>query len=160
MLRYFGVRCPIGTCSKGSGLISKKLKRCEAKAAMIAHLVNSPYHELDATAAEHMAESAPYDEWEEEVRDAVMLCERQPLPVPPRRASESLIALAGARVSNRADDDIVLNRAQVQAMVDSLKRAKLAAETAGALAARASRAFGEEALVIGSCADALAAYLA
>ena len=56
-------------------------------------------------------------------------------------------------------DKIVLTRVQMEACVDSLKRAKVAAESACHLCSKASRAFGEEAASIQSCQEVLMSYL-
>ena len=58
-----------------------------------------------------------------------------------------------------ATDKIVLSRVEVTAMMDSLRRGRVAAESAGMLAAKASRAFAEEAKVIEQCETVLASYL-
>ena len=54
---------------------------------------------------------------------------------------------------------VVLTKVQLQACVDSLKRAKTAAESACHLCSKASRAFGEEAACIQSCQEVLESYL-
>ena len=58
-----------------------------------------------------------------------------------------------------ATDHITLSRVQIQAMVDSLRRAHTAAESAATLASKANRAFCEEARVIYQCEQVLASYL-
>jgi hypothetical protein len=62
--------------------------------------------------------------------------------------------------SNLNARNITLPRAQLKACIDSLKRARLAAESAGGLCGRASRAFYEEAACITGCQDVLESYLA
>ena len=57
-----------------------------------------------------------------------------------------------------AHDEIRMNRPMIQACVDSLRRAKLSAEAASQLAAKASRAFTEEAQCMQQCADILQTY--
>jgi hypothetical protein len=54
---------------------------------------------------------------------------------------------------------IQLNASQLKACIDSLRRAKTAAESACLLCGKAARAFGEEAACIQSCQDVLESYL-
>ena len=63
-------------------------------------------------------------------------------------------------VARRAghEEMITVNRIQLQACVDSLRRAKSAAESAGQLCAKASRAFLSEAACIQNCQDVLETY--
>jgi len=63
-----------------------------------------------------------------------------------------------ARVQNHSDK-VIFTRVQVQACIDSLKRAKTAADSAGQLCSKASRAFYEEASNIQSCCDVLQSYI-
>ena len=57
------------------------------------------------------------------------------------------------------EETVVLNKIQVQACVDSLTRAQAAAESAGQLCAKASRAFFSQAACIQNCQEVLETYL-
>ena len=56
-------------------------------------------------------------------------------------------------------DHVIVNKIQLQACIDALRRAKAAADGAHHLCANASRAFAQEASVFGQCEDALAIYI-
>lgn len=71
-------------------------------------------------------------------------------------AASSLMRVSG---KGQPTDHIMLYRVQMQACIDSLKRAKSAAESACHLCSKAARAFGEEAACIQSCQDVLQSYL-
>ena len=55
--------------------------------------------------------------------------------------------------------NVMLNVGQLKACIDSLRRAKTAAESACHLFGKAARAFGEEAACIQSCQEVLESYL-
>ena len=78
-------------------------------------------------------------------------------PFHPPASSSTQLSVIGARAA--PTDKIVLTRVQMEACVDSLKRAKVAAESACHLCSKASRAFGEEAACIQSCQEVLMSYL-
>ena len=165
MMHFFGVRCPVGGCRKATQLISKKCSEEEAREAIKQHLHYSTYHHLDESEARAQADAAELDEWDEEVWDAAHAPAggrvRLRSPTRGRSATEELVALAGGSQDMvNLEAGIIVSRQQLAGMVDALRRAKMAAETAAQLAARASRAFSEEAQVIGNCADELACYLA
>jgi hypothetical protein len=73
----------------------------------------------------------------------------------PARGRSSALAIPIPQVSQ----NITLPRYQMKACVDSLQRARNAAESAGQLCGRASRAFYEEAACITSCQDVLESYM-
>jgi len=56
-------------------------------------------------------------------------------------------------------DKVTVNKVELLACIDSLKRAKAAAESAQQLCAKASRVFGNEASCIGNCQEVLESYL-
>ena len=55
-------------------------------------------------------------------------------------------------------ETITLRKDQIKGMIDSLKRAHTAAQSAGHLCSKAARAFHEEAQVIKECSDVMHAY--
>ena len=55
--------------------------------------------------------------------------------------------------------EFVLKIVKTEACCDALRRAKSAAEGAHQLCAKASRAFGHEAVVIGQCEEVLLSYM-
>jgi hypothetical protein len=186
VVTVFVVRCPLGDqCSKKGGILGKKLDELEARQVIVTHLTASPYHEMPEQEAEIMALAADVESWEEtaEVQAEAVKEEGEgwynsrkrgragTAPAAGRggdgyggssssgRPSNSTLALAiGARGQHAKS--ITLPRAQLKACVDSLKRARLAAESAGQLCGRASRAFYEEAACITSCQDVVESYLA
>jgi hypothetical protein len=186
-VEVFVVRCPLGDeCSKKQGILGKKLDELEARMVIKNHLTASPYHELPDAEAENMAMAAVVESWHEkaEVHAEAARTEEGEGWYNSRkrgrtgtasaagqgrdgsggssgsgRPSSSTLALAiGARSLHAKA--ITLPRAQLKACVDSLKRARLAAESAGQLCGRASRAFYEEAACITGCQDVLESYLA
>ena len=75
-------------------------------------------------------------------------------------ASSSGLQLSLAVPQTTATETVVLRKHQVQGMIDSLKRAHTAAQSAGHLCSKAARAFHEEAQVIKECSDVMQAYVA
>ena len=71
--------------------------------------------------------------------------------------SSSLVPLH--RSMPHTEGSVTLYRQQLQACVDSLRRAHSTAQSACQLCSKASRAFGEEAACIASCQDVLESYL-
>ena len=59
----------------------------------------------------------------------------------------------------RATDKVSINKVGLQACIDSLKRARAAAESAQQLCAKAAQVFGNEASCIGNCQEVLETYL-
>jgi hypothetical protein len=186
MVTVFVVRCPLGdSCSKKNGILGKKLDEAEARQVAQTHLMQSPYHNLQEDAAIELANNLIVESWEEAAEaaktdegddwfnsrkrgrmDQMTVADAREVL---RRAQGSSsgsgsrgprqLALAiGAR--NQHAKNITLPRAQLKACIDSLKRARLAAESAGGLCGRASRAFYEEAACITGCQDVLESYMA
>lgn len=183
-IAIFVVRCPLGDqCSKKGGILAKKLDEESAKAALKHHLKQSPYHELseeDASMLTDVAEVETYMEdastWAKYQEDQAdwfasrkrkVIGEGRPksqakhLAIGARAAasssSSSAVAVRGTRTT--AEATIQVNGVQLVACIDSLRRARTAAESAANLAAKASRAFNEEAVVIRQCEDVLRSYL-
>ncbi len=76
----------------------------------------------------------------------------------PSRSSRDSGTLAVFNRGGPPTEKVVLTKVQLQACIDSLKRAESAAESACHLCSKASRAFGEEAVCIRSCRDVLESY--
>lgn len=173
------VRCPIGGCSKKGGIFGKKSSADEAIAAVKHHLMCSPYHELDEHTANKLAEESGAEAWPACAEDAATIDSdsaewfnarkrqktemavigKKPRPHFTRSEAESSSSICLRSVGEASTDRISLSRLQVQAMVDTLRRAHTAAESAAMLAAKVSRAFAEEALVIDHCEAVLSSYL-
>lgn len=186
MVTVFVVRCPLGdSCSKKGGILGKKLDEAEARKVVKTHLMQSPYHNLQEDAAIEMANNLIVESWEEaaEVVEAAKADEGDGWFNSRKRGRTDKMTVADAReVLRRAESsssgargsqlalaigarsqhakNITLPRAQLKACIDSLKRARLAAESAGGLCGRASRAFYEEAACITGCQDVLESYMA
>lgn len=184
-ISVFVVRCPLGDqCSKKGGTLAKKLDEESARAALKHHLMQSPYHELSDEDATAFTEGAVVESWTEEksqwvkyqeeqkdwtasrkrkVDDARAVAVRKATtkPTPIGLASRSSGDIVYARDSGAATAEatIAMNGMQLMACIDSLKRARTAATSAANLAAKASRAFHEEAVVIRQCEDVLKSYL-
>jgi hypothetical protein len=184
MVDVFAVRCPLGDgCSKKGSLIAKKLSEEEARQCIVNHLTGSPYHKMPEQEAAVLAQAATVESWPEakHVQQADDEDEGQEWynsrkrgrtgPAAGRgrdgsggssgsgyQGGNSLALVIGARSQHARN--ITLPRAQLKACVDSLKRARMAAESSGQLCGRASRAFYEEAACITGCQDVLESYLA
>ena len=66
---------------------------------------------------------------------------------------------AEARINMQADDHVVLNGVQCKAVLDSLKRARIAVQMCEAVAARSVAAFQQERQVINECEAVLATWV-
>lgn len=178
----FVVRCPLGDqCSKKGGTLAKKLDEESARSALKHHLVQSPYHELSNEDATAFAEGATVESWtedkehwvkyQEEQKDwtasrkrkvddarAVAVRKTTTRTTPTSRASGDIVHARDSGATT-AEATITMNGMQLMACIDSLKRARTAATSAANLAAKASRAFQEEAVVIRQCEDVLKSYL-
>ena len=164
-------RCPIGdSCTKKQRILCKKRSEDEVKAAVKHHLMTSPYHELGEEEAENLVQLLEVEKWpmEFEDEDNQQWWESRKrghlVAQGYGRGSSSGSGGGGGpgllvRVGKRPHDEIKLSRVMVQACVDSLKRAKISAESAGQLAAKASRAFHEEANTLQQCAEVLQTYV-
>jgi hypothetical protein len=162
MVDVFAVRCPLGDgCSKKGSLIAKKLSEEEARQCIVNHLTGSPYHKMPELEASVLAQAATVESWPEakHVQQADDEDEGQEWSSGSGyQGGNSLALVIGARSQHARN--ITLPRAQLKACVDSLKRARMAAESSGQLCGRASRAFYEEAACITGCQDVLESYLA
>ena len=184
-IAVFVVRCPLGDqCSKKGGILAKKLDQESAKAALKHHLKQSPYHELseedatiftDSTEVEtYMEDASSWAKYQEDQADWYASRKRKAIgegrPNPQAKqlaigsraaasssSSTSAVSQSGTRTT--AEATIQVNGVQLVACIDSLRRARTAAESAANLAAKASRAFNEEAAVIRQCEDVLRNYL-
>jgi hypothetical protein len=183
----FVVRCPFGDqCSKRQGVLGKRLSESEARSCIVNHLTGSPYHDMAEAEAIGIAESSIVESWQEAHEDVevaktdegdgwyqnrkrpkqmkISLEEAQAVVRRSQRSSGSSDSHAGTLslpIGGRNNTKkITLERAQLKACVDSLKRARMASESAGQLCGRASRAFYEEAACITNCQDVLESYLA
>ena len=76
-----------------------------------------------------------------------------------RRSSLQLSTLPIGARRHEHEQTVTVNKIQLQACIDSLRRAKGAAESAGQLCAKALRAFLSEASCIQNCQDVLETYL-
>lgn len=174
-VEVFVVRCPLGEhCSKKSGILAKKLNPEAAKTALKHHLRHSPYHELTEEEAATFMDAVEVESWEEESaavtkfeddqQDWYQSRKRKQLAIgqaaPATRSSSSAIATMGRiQMATMSETTVQLNGSQLMACIESLKRARVAAESAANLAAKASRAFNEEAITVRQCEDVLRSYL-
>ena len=69
------------------------------------------------------------------------------------------VVVRGGAASHVQPQQVLISKIQLQACVDSLKRAHTAADSAGHLCSKASRAFFEEAACISNCKAVLESYL-
>ena len=175
----WGGRCPMGSqCSKRGSTLKNCSSYEEAEATIVHHLMSSPYHELTREEAEAAVDPSLISSWEVtfDENDQWLGSKRgggtgtrvapprehlQPNPPdhpPPghtierRKRPRSSTSTSGTR-------EIRLSEVQLGACVDSLRRARIAAESAGQLCAKAARAFHEEASCIGSCVEVLESYM-
>ena len=181
-VNVYVVRCPHGQdCSKGGRILAKKISEKAARLAVQQHLVASPYHAQDEVAASLEADAVEVETWEEDAKNWSWADEdaaewyssrkriRSPSRDPPStRSSSSAQRAIGApaaqhgvvaKVRKAPSDELVLTRAQAQAMVDSLKRAKSATQAASQLCKKASKVFDEEACCIDQCMQVLESYM-
>jgi hypothetical protein len=187
LVDVFVVRCPFGDqCSKRQGVLGKRLSEEAARAVIVSHLTGSPYHEMPEAEAVTIAENAIVESWPEAHEDVeitkadegdgwyqkrkrtimgkISLQDAKAVVLRSQRSSGSSDSHAGTLAipigARNNTKRITLERAQLKACVDSLKRARMASESAGQLCGRASRAFYEEAACITNCQDVLESYLA
>ena len=189
METVYTVRCPLGEqCSKKGGVLAKKSSDEDARAAVAWHLQASPYHELSKEEAANQGAVAEVEVTEEE-KAAVEEQEKDEGQEWPdnrkrqKRSSGTELARVGHHGGGSSshggghhggghhlavpirgrrhghEETVVLNKIQVQACVDSLRRAKAAAESAGQLCAKASRAFFSEADFVQNCQEVLETYV-
>lgn len=176
LVDVFIVRCPKGDCSKKGAVISKKLTEQAARDAVAWHLTHSTHHLMAEAEAQQLAAEQVIERWREFWADGSTPYGQeipepgQELARPTKRrrqddsgasssrsvATEALIRLAGH--PRGPADEIVVRRQDLLACQDSLRRAKMAAEAAATVAAKASRAFADEAATIQDCLDVLTSY--
>ena len=166
MVMMFVVRCPLGDqCSKKHGILAKKCTAEEARAALSWHLRSSPYHRLSEEEAENMAEETEVEEWPEPTGTTPQQQDEAPWQQSRKRQRTvepqcpDMLALPLKTAGVRATDKVSINKVGLQACIDSLKRAKAAAESAQQLCAKAAQVFGNEASCIGNCQEILESYL-
>ena len=171
MVMAFVVRCPLGDqCSKKHGILAKKCTAEEARAALSWHLTSSPYHRLSEEGAENMAEETEVEEWPEPTGTTPQQQDEAPWQQSRKRQRKvkeeteveqwpDVVALPVKTAGVRATDKVSINKVGLQACIDSLKRAKAAAESAQQLCAKAAQVFGNEASCIGNCQEVLETYL-
>ena len=67
--KVYIARCPLGTqCSKKGSILAKKSSEAEARAAVVWHLVQSPYHKLEQFEADCQGVCVHVDTTIEEAR--------------------------------------------------------------------------------------------
>lgn len=181
-------RCPSGeACRKGNRILSKKLSQQEWRDCIINHLMTSPYHELPEELAANLVDMFEPELWEEDAaawrdwtdEDTAAWYQARKRPRQPSTPPSATVMLTNAAAvigapsgasSSRAvrmyrqgaqmpEDTIAMSRVQMQACLDSLKRARTAAESAAHLCRKAQKAFDEEAKAINSCAEVIETYL-
>jgi hypothetical protein len=185
--KVYVVRCPLGTqCSKKGSILAKKSSEAEARAAVVWHLVQSPYHKLEQFEADCQGVAIDVDITIEETRviaaldadqgaqwyanrkrartdsDAIAVKKEPGAGSSSSRFTERRLAVPiGARGGARRahEETLHVSRIQVQACVDSLRRAHSSAESAGQLCAKAAKAFFSEAACIQNCQDVIETYL-
>ena len=152
-------------CSKRS----QTLKVCnsyeDAFESVVHHLQTSPYHELERSEAEIAVDTDLIECWDIDKkqwyankakseagkkRKAQAALQWQPA----ERPVEIPLPTTGAGTGR-----ITLSEMQLRACVDSLKRAKVSAESAANLCAKAARAFNEEVTCIQQCVDVMESYV-
>ena len=143
--------------------------------------MSSPYHKMDREAAERVVDYTLIDSWEvskkefDEHQKTVQenRLQSQPKVLPrKKRAVEDASSQPGSssgaiapRTPTRAPKlghgtaQVVLSEVQLRACVDSLKRAKVSAESAAHLCTRAGQAFQEEVRCIEQCTEVVESYL-
>ena len=166
MVMAFVVRCPLGDhCSKKGGILAKKSSAEEARAALSWHLRSSPYHRLSEEEAENMAEETEVEEWPEPQQNMPQQQDEAPWHQSRKRQRTvgpqcpDILSLPHKPAVVRASDKVSINKVGLQACIDSLKRAKAAAESAQQLCAKAAQVFGNEATCIGNCQEVLESFL-
>ena len=162
MVIMFVVRCPLGDqCSKKHGILAKKCTAEEARAALSWHLRSSPYHRLSEAEAENMAEETEVEEWPEPTgtQDEAPWQQSRKRQRTVEPQCPDVVSLPVKTAGVRATDKVSINKVGLQACIDSLKRAKAAAESAQQLCAKAAQVFGNEASCIGNCQEVLETYL-
>ena len=171
----WGGKCPCSSqCTKGGATIKTCWNYEDAVQSVINHLVTSPYHGITKEEAEALVNYDLIDcwtvtkkEWQEH-QDAMKKRESwkpRPEAKRPRQAigdgHEHSSGSSGPAVSNsRAGTGMItLSEVQLQAINDSLKRAKVSAKSAAQLCQRAARAFQEEANCIEQCQETVESFL-
>ena len=148
--------------------------------AVIHHLVSSPYHELtreEATETVHSQctieqwDSGDAEEWQRQQNkgkkrkhkgdaDEVAVRPRSPeCLITHERVQTDLSSRPRSSASSAGTRMVQLSEMQLMACLDSLKRAKVSAESAAHLCSKAARAFNEEVLCIQQCVDVVESYV-
>ncbi len=157
----WGGKCPFGSqCSKRSATLKTCHSYEDAVESIVHHLVTSPYHELERSEAESAVDFNLIESWEidkkkwAEEQDRWQKKQRKSLPWQPTAEPAISAPPTGAGTGR-----ITLSEMQVRACVDSLKRAKVSAESAANLCAKAARAFNEEVTCIQQCVEVIESYV-
>ena len=160
----YGGKCPHGSqCTKRDTIIKQCQTYEEAVESIINHLETSPYHGLSRVEAEAAVDHDKIEEW---LINKKEWFEWQSRTQPKRKAPSSrtseiqTVACRASGSSSYAGTAMVqLSEMQIRACVDSLKRAKTSAESAGNLCSKAARAFNEEVKCIQQCVEVVESYV-
>lgn len=165
----WGGKCPMGSqCSKRGQTIKTCSSLEEAVEAVVHHLVTSPYHELQRAEAEAAIDYNLIESWEVDKKqwhadaakwDAGKKRKAQLQWYPEDRVATPTPPTTPPPGSGPGTGRITLSEMQLRACVDSLKRAKVSAESAANLCAKASRAFNEEVTCIQQCVEVIESYV-
>ena len=177
----WGGKCPLGSqCSKRGATLKNCSTWEQAYESIVNHLMSSPYHQMDRDTAEKVVDYDLIDSWEvskkdydEHQRNVQETRLAQPKHAPRKRrsgedapmwpssSSGAIAPRTPARAPNQGQGttQVVLSEVQLRACVDSLKRAKVSAESAAHLCTRAGQAFKEEVRCIEQCAEVVESYL-
>ena len=182
----WGGKCPLGNqCSKRGATLKTCTTWEQAYESVVNHLMSFPYHQMDRESAEKVVDYELIDSWEVKKSDyedhqknaqehklaptrLVAQRKRRAGDDAPSQAAPSSSSSSGALVprqpafpprQGKGTAQIALSEVQLRACVDSLKRAKVSAESAAHLCTRAGQAFKEEARCIEQCAEVVESYL-
>ena len=169
------VRCPVGGCSRASGVLAKKPSEAEARFAVQHLVVHSPYHQMSQGDANNLAATCEVDCWSDATvqGEEVVAAAKRPRPpsAPPPGFLQSscssgsagpcttemtnAMALSVLRLQRPASETVTMSRVQLSSCIDALRRARNAATAAGTLCAKAARVFEEEAAAIRECEEVM-----
>ena len=166
MVTIYSGYCPLGSgCSKKGSCLGKAMTVEKCRDIVKNHLMMSTYHELAEEDAESYVDTAEFMEsqeplawWTDDMsaRKKSKGSDSVAVAVRPRGA---LVAVS-TEVRDRASQVAGITFGQLDACVDSLRRAHNAAEASAALCIKAAKAFQEEAKCIKACCDVLESFAA
>ena len=166
MVTIWSGYCPLGSvCSKKGSCLGKAMTLEKCRDIVKNHLMMSTYHELADDDAESYLETAefveseePLEWWTEDMsaRQKSKKADSVAVAVRPRGA---MVAVP-KEVRDRATQVAGITFGQLDACVDSLRRAHNAAEASAAVCTKAAKAFQEEAKCIRACCDVLESFAA